>query len=317
MKILVIGRSYSTAFAQQKYATMKALDPSLRLCVVVPPEIGFFSRTLKAERHPDLTEEIAVVPGFGDKYLPTYCPNPIHLGKIIRQFLPDVALIEEDPHSPVGAVSSLLIQTLRPSAKLAFFTWDNLARQPRFPIGIIKRALTRYSFSQTDLIICGNSEAQLLLSSAKHYQGASTVLPQVGVEPYDPRAEANNARPVIGYVGRLVPEKGLALLFNALKELLHLQWQLKVVGSGPLSLEIQETWQPVFGERFSLQGAVAHKDVPNLLRSLDIFVLPSRTTPTWKEQFGLPWPGYDGRGCMRRILIRSYTRSLGRRGIGL
>jgi glycosyltransferase involved in cell wall biosynthesis len=35
-----------------------------------------------------------------------------------------------------------------------------------------------------------------------------------------------------------------------------------------------------------LAGRVAYEEVPAFLRSLDALVLPSRTTPRWKEQFG-------------------------------
>jgi L-malate glycosyltransferase len=288
MKLLVIGHSYATAFAQEKFAMMKELDPSLRLCIVVPPNVSYFSRTQAAERHPALSEEIAVIRSLAGKPPSTYLPNPLHLIRTVRTFSPDVVLIEEDPHSVVGTEACIVMRIFCPSAKLAFFSWDNLARRPKFPLSVIKRLLTKFAFAKTSLIICGNSEAQRLLGSSKNYLGSSVVLPQVGIAPFGVgRTGESNHRPVIGFVGRLVPEKGLILLLEVLSDLRHLNWELTVVGSGSLAPELRSRWQAVFGDRLTLKGPVSHVDVPDCLRALDIFVLPSQSTPTWKEQFGL------------------------------
>jgi glycosyltransferase involved in cell wall biosynthesis len=146
------------------------------------------------------------------------------------------------------------------------------------------------------LVVCGNQEAQRLLGYAKKYHGPSAVLPQFGIEyeKYQRNAKPEIARrvarqvgtPVIGFMGRLVPEKGILLLCEALDGVKHLPWKLVIVAGGPLEEDLQERWKPLFGDRLLLLGSGARADLPDYLKCLDILVVPSLSTPHWKEQFG-------------------------------
>ncbi len=289
MKLLVIGHSYVTAFAQEKFAAMKVLDPELEVRVMIPAQGRSTFAKYRAEVHPRLECKEVVVTGraFGGSHM-TYLLDPLRMIRILRRFRPEVVLIEEDPHSLVGVEAAFLTRWFRPQARVAVFLWDNLARCPAFPAGFLKRLLTRYTLSRCSLVICGNSEAQTLLGPSKGYWRASTVLPQVGIDPIlETRPREPRGIPTIGFVGRLLPEKGVVLLLSALSRLQHLAWRLTIVGAGPLFPVLQTEWKLIFGERMDLRNAVTHGEVPGCLKSLDIFVLPSYGIPRWKEQFGL------------------------------
>ena len=298
MKLLVIGHTYVTPFAQSKFAAMKQLDPSLQLRIVTPPEVGHVFMKHRYSRHPGLSlEETVVIPIIIGQTHMSYVLHPGLLSDIMRRFKPDHIHIEEDPHSLIGVESVSLAQLACPKATVSFFIWDNLAREPRFPLNLIKKTLTYYSFAHTDLVICGNLEAEHLLKSVKAYPGRTSVLPQIGVDPEDydgsyPKTLAENLgktpdAPLIGFIGRLVPEKGVLLLLEALLHLQMLPWKLLIVGSGTLREEIHTLWKSKLGERLILVDSVPHAQVSQYLRCLDIFVLPSYSTPVWKEQFGL------------------------------
>src|ERR1700687_3957462 len=92
---------------------------------------------------------------------------------------------------------------------------------------------------------------------------------------------------VVGYAGRLVPEKGIELLLRALESLPEHPWKLLLLGSGPLEDAIHRLWMPRFPGRIIHVPAVVLCDVPHYLRCMDIFVLASYATQVWKEQFGL------------------------------
>lgn len=298
MKLLVIGHSYLTPFAQSKYVAMKRLDPSLQLRIVTPPEIGHVFMRYRHSRHPGLTPgETVVIPTVVGQTHMTYLIHPPRLWNILRRFEPDHIHIEEDPHSLIGVETVSLARLACPKATISFFIWDNLAREPRFPLNILKRVLTRYSLTYTSIVVCGNTEAECLLKSVKGYLGRTAVLPQVGIDPEDydtpPSAQVRALLPVvpgepwIGFIGRFTPEKGLRILLEALVQLQHLPWRLLLVGEGPLMNDVWTYWQPLFGARLLCLEAVPHKDVPEYLKCLDIFVLPSYSTEFWKEQFGL------------------------------
>ena len=84
----------------------------------------------------------------------------------------------------------------------------------------------------------------------------------------------------VGYVGRMVVEKGLGELADAWQALSpqHPELHLVLVGSGP--------WEHEFRSR--LRGAERvhwlgyRRDVPGIMKSLDLVVMPS-----WGESFGL------------------------------
>ena len=89
---------------------------------------------------------------------------------------------------------------------------------------------------------------------------------------------------VIGFAGRLVPEKGLHTLLRALENLQR-PVSLLILGRGPLKEELKEVTrsrgiQAVFPEK------VSHEEVPNYLSAMDLAILPSETASHWKEQFG-------------------------------
>lgn len=298
MRLLVVGHSYVLSFAQSKYVAMKQLEPGLQLRLVTPFESGHVLMTYKVEIHPGLEpQEVVPFPSIFNQSHMTYILHPARFAALLKAFNPDHIHIEEDPHSLVGVETVFLARCLSRRGTISFFIWDNLARTPRFPLNVIKTAFTRYSFARCGLVICGNTEGQRLLTETKGYTGPSLVLPQVGLDldeytvPLPPELPEPLAKrddtPLIGFLGRLVPEKGVLLLLEALLRLQSLRWKLLFVGNGVLKGEISTRWKNIFGERLTYLDAIPHRTVSQYLRRLDIFVLPSYSIPTWKEQFGL------------------------------
>jgi glycosyltransferase involved in cell wall biosynthesis len=63
--------------------------------------------------------------------------------------------------------------------------------------------------------------------------------------------------------------------------------RLLIVGEGPLRQRIEEEIAcRGLGGRVTVQPRVPSSQVPDVLRRLHAVVLPSLTTPRWKEQFG-------------------------------
>lgn len=95
--------------------------------------------------------------------------------------------------------------------------------------------------------------------------------------PYS-NAELNappNTRWMIS-VGRLHPQKGHRLLVEAVAPLLlkHVEWRLMIVGDGPLRAELQQQIERSgCRDRIVLLGF--RQDVPRLLKTASLFILPS------------------------------------------
>ncbi|GAB4170633.1 MAG: glycosyltransferase family 4 protein [Thalassobaculales bacterium] len=282
MRLLAVGHSYVSPFAQAKYAALKRQGVSLRL--VVPPVAPHLFMPFPAERHPDLTaQEHVVLPAHFAGRVATWLPSPRRLARLVAAFEPDIIHVEEDPHSACGLLLALLARGPGRRAALSWFTWDNLDRRPPFPLDLVKRGMQRFGFGRARLVVCGNRAGQGLLA-AKGYGGPSVVLPQVGLVAADhagPPGIDHRARlpagPLVGFVGRLVAEKGVEDLAAAMQ---GLPGRLVTVGAGPLAGALAAAGALV-------QPPVPHAGVADWLKALDIFVLPSRTTARWAEQFGL------------------------------
>jgi glycosyltransferase involved in cell wall biosynthesis len=89
--------------------------------------------------------------------------------------------------------------------------------------------------------------------------------------------------PVVGFVGRFVPEKGVRLLMSALEQARE-PWRALFVGGGPLGDEIR-LWAKNQGERVRVV-TLSHDEMPAYVNAMDVLCAPSETAPHWAEQFG-------------------------------
>ena len=89
---------------------------------------------------------------------------------------------------------------------------------------------------------------------------------------------------VVGFVGRLVPEKGVDVLLDAL-ECVKLPWKAVIVGRGPLA-QLVKAFARRHEGRVHLVTDASHDLVPHYLNAFDVLCAPSRATPHWQEQFG-------------------------------
>ncbi len=208
---------------------------------------------------------------------------------LLKDLQPDLIVIENGP----GAFSYTQFLRARnkfsPASKAVFFTWWNLPYQARQPLA----ALEQWNLRQSDGAIAGNQDAADILRD-HHYHGPMLVLPQLGVDevvfsPGDPaavKAELKLQHFVIGYAGRLVPEKGIQTLMDALSAATF-NFDLFILGAGPL-LEDLKRWgaQLPAGQTLHIHPSVPHTEVARLMTAMDVFVLPSLSTSFWLEQFG-------------------------------
>ena len=90
--------------------------------------------------------------------------------------------------------------------------------------------------------------------------------------------------PVVGYLGRFVPEKGLHTLMRAL-EGLGRPWRALFVGGGPMAEDLG-AFTAAHPDQVRVLTGVAHDEVPAHLSAMDVLCAPSETTARWREQFG-------------------------------
>ncbi|MBN1430583.1 MAG: glycosyltransferase family 4 protein [Anaerolineae bacterium] len=261
-----------------------ARHSTIDLTVIVPPAWKDDRGMLRLERvhtagYRLLAEPIRFNGNFHLHYYPT-------LAQRIADFQPHIVHVDEEPYNLATFHAVRLAR--RAGAKSLFFTWQNIDRRYPPPFSRIEKWVLRH----VDYGIAGTEEAAEVWRT-KGYDGPMAVIPQFGVdpdifspEPRDQDASADDRPFVIGYAGRLVPEKGLDLAIEAAARLPG-KWLLSLAGDGPERerlIEMAGVYN--IGGSVHFPGPIASTDMPDYYRSLDALVLPARTMPNWKEQFG-------------------------------
>ncbi|GAC1314353.1 MAG: glycosyltransferase family 4 protein [Chloroflexota bacterium] len=281
MRVLIASKILVVSAYRDKLRRI-AEHPSVeRLVVITPPswnEPG--GRTLTFESATSTEPyDLRVAPiAFNGRYHFFFWPG---LGHIMREIRPDVVHLDEEPYNVATAHGAWL--AARTGAATVFFTWQNLLR--RYPLPF--RMIERYVYRQTGHALAGSQDALGVLR-AKGYRGAGSIVPQFGVDPelFAPAATVPAGPPRIGFIARLVEEKGVLVLIEALAGLAG-DWQLHVIGSGPLEADAQRRVAELgFSHRVTWERGVVSTDIPDRLRSFTVLVQPSVTRPHWKEQFG-------------------------------
>jgi glycosyltransferase involved in cell wall biosynthesis len=280
-KALVVG-------AYQTKAEALAAEPDIELTVIAPPYWREGAQRLALERSHTRGYELLTAPMLcnGSYHLHWY-PT---LGRLLRRLRPDLCHIDEEPYN---LATYLALRAARAvGARAICFAWQNLNRPYPPPFRWFEQAVYR----RADGILAGNHAAAQVLR-AKGYGGALQVIPQFGVDPglFRPKEPPDTVEPslrgrprplTIGYAGRLVPEKGLLVLAEALA-LLGGDWRLELYGDGPLRGELAARLAALgLAERATFHARIASTAMPGVLAGLDAVVLPSLTRPNWKEQFG-------------------------------
>lgn len=279
LRVLMICKACVVGIYQRKLELIGA-KPGIDLTVVVPPYWKDARGRLTLERVHTENYRLIVEPmRFNGNFHLHYYPG---LARIVREVQPHIVHIDEEPYN--FATFHALRLARRAGAKTLFFSWQNLFRSYPFPFAQVEKWVLR----RADYGVVGNEEA-IEVWRQKGYDGPLTVIPQFGVDPdvFSP-ADGSAERDVfvVGYAGRLVPEKGVDLLIRAVAELPG-RWVLRLLGDGPQRAALQELAGVYnISGSVSFESGIPSTDMPDFYRGLDAFVLPSRTRPNWKEQFG-------------------------------
>lgn len=227
------------------------------------------------------------------------------LQAVVDAFGPTHIYCDSDPASMMVRQA----KQVAPHARLWSLTAENMpqslgidlkkAAETRNPAGIasalVKAWLRRSARRRVDRVLTLSADGTALIEA----MGLTATQVPLGFDPrlFRPLPEAREAvraelgltRPTIAYFGRQTPEKGIHLLIDALDRIRDRDWQFLIddfIGTSAYAAQLQAQI-----ERLNLRDRVIffeskHEDMARYMNAADIVVLPSLSTPKWKEQYG-------------------------------
>lgn len=280
IRVLMLSKACVVGIYQRKLEEIARLG--IELLALVPP-------SWKDERGETPLERVYTT-GYQLETLPIRLNGNFHLhyypglGARLRAFQPHIVHIDEEPYNL--AAWQAFYHARRAGAKTLFFSWQNIARRYPPPFGWGESWLLR----NVDYALMGTESAAGIWRE-KGYTGPLQVVPQFGTDPAlfrpENRPPETSGQPfTIGYLGRLVEEKGVALLLEAAAQLAG-DWRLRLIGSGPQKAALLEQAARLgIAERLDMIEWMPSTEIPKEYARLDALALPSLTRPNWKEQFG-------------------------------
>jgi glycosyltransferase involved in cell wall biosynthesis len=292
LRVLMVSHTCQSRTEGQPKAERLAAMPEIDLKVLVPSRWRHYGKWRVA----DVPEKSAAYQvqrpmlawaGPAQFYLHFY-PR---LGRLLRSFRPDVIDLWEEPWGLVSAHACRLRDKLLPKTAIISETEQNLDRTLPPPF----EPFRRYTLRNADFLIGRSTEAIEVARSRGYGNGPAAVVPNaVDSELFRPMDQAVCRRQlgwpengfIAGYIGRLVERKGLADFLDALEQC-PADVTGAFVGDGEMQSEIaRRAGTPPLEGRVRLMNGRPLAELPTVMNALDVLVLPSRTVPTWKEQFG-------------------------------
>ncbi len=202
------------------------------------------------------------------------------LRALLRDRRPDLVQIEEEPNT--HAARQVLGAARRLDIPVVLFTHQNVELEQGWWAHWKQRRMLR---RLTGLVAGSDLAGTIVRRDAPSLPIA--VIPQLGaLAPHEPQHVPHEGL-AIGYVGRLVPQKGLDTLLQALARQRGANWRLTIVGDGPERERLEQLATELrLAARVRWTGGLPPEQVANLWPDLDVLVQPSLALRDWREANG-------------------------------
>lgn len=290
MRLLVIDKTLALPVNHRKWSRLITEHGHDVLCVTADTWIEA-QRTIRPQ--PDGSDlpirALPVIsPGYENRAFFTS-----GLADTIRQFRPEAIICFEEPFSAFAAQTTWLRNRIAPAVPLCFYSWYNLLpdRIGGYSYSFVYDATLAYVLKSASVVFCANPEAERFYE-AKRPGITKPLFFGVDVDVFTAggiKSDRPADRPFrIGYIGRMLAMKGIDTLLEAAAQLKpDLDFEMVLLGSGPDADSVtSQASQLGLSDRLTLIPSTAPEHVGPILKSMDVLVLPSRSMPYWKEQFG-------------------------------
>ena len=284
MRVLRIAHSSLTPELRQRERALARLYPDVELEVVTTER--WREAELDVDATPDDLFPVRTARSHLSQHIQLFVYDPRPIVRALREQQPHLIDMSHEPYSVAAAEILTLCNWYAPQAPIVMQTNQNILHNYPPPFSWLeRRAFRRVAAAYA----CSESVCEVL--RAKGFTKPAPIVPfGVNTQAFRPRIadEERSDRPLtIGYIGRMLPGKGLNVLADALAMIKGEAWQLLVVGDGPERASFEQKLRAAgLDQRAEIAGAVNFALVPEYFHRLDVLVIPTETTKRIREQFG-------------------------------
>jgi glycosyltransferase involved in cell wall biosynthesis len=284
MRVLRIAHSSLTPELRQRERALARCYPDVELEVVTTKR--WREAEIEVEAMPDDLFPVRTARSLLSKHIQLFAYDPRPIIKALREHRPDLIDMGHEPYSVAAAQILTLCSWFAPQVPIVMQVNQNILHNYPPPFNWFEqRAFRRVAAA----FACSESVREVV--RAKGFDKAVPIVPfGVNTEAFRPRpvrSEKSDRPLTIGYIGRMLPGKGLNLLADALEKLKDQPWRLLVVGDGSEREKFQRQLSEAgLLDRAEFTGAVTFSLVPEFFQKLDVMVIPTETTRRIREQFG-------------------------------
>jgi glycosyltransferase involved in cell wall biosynthesis len=284
MRVLRIAHSSLTPELRQRERALARCYPDIDLEVVTTER--WREAEIEVEATPDDLFPVRIARSLLSRHIQLFAYDPRPIIKALREHKPDLIDMGHEPYSIAAAEILTLCNWFAPQVPIIMQVNQNILHNYPPPFNWLEqRAYRRVAAAYA----CSESVREV--TRTKGFDKPIPIVPfGVNTEAFCPRPvrSQESDRPLtIGYVGRMLPGKGLNLLAAALEKVKDKPWQLLVVGDGPERQNFEHRLsESGLLERAEFTGAINFALVPDYFHRLDLMVIPTETTRRIREQFG-------------------------------
>ena len=317
MKLLAVSTSCWSAANREFYRRLNS--DGYQVIIAIPAVWNFGNKTLPAE-----PKEI------DDPALEFLQPTNFHhrlyllngLKQIIKNSKPDIIYFEGDPGSLQCAILGRIAK--KNGIKLFALSCENLSQNPiaviqregvkQYFSALIKYSLIKYSKKFIDCLFVINQDGLSYFTKMGFKKVVKTPLgfndfffkidnhKRIEVRK---RLEIGKNNVVIAYFGRLVHQKGIHLLIDAMKssDLTNCNLLIDKFSrySNSYQKQVQQAILSSSLKNHTLFFEAEHLEIADYMNASDITILPSISTKKWVEQYGRVVP--EAKACGNLLII--------------
>jgi glycosyltransferase involved in cell wall biosynthesis len=284
MRVLRIAHSSLTPALRHRERALARCYPDVDLQVITTKR--WREAEVEVDATPDDLFPVRTARTYLSKHIQLFAYDPRPIIKALQTHRPHLIDLNHEPYSVACAELLTLCGWFAPNVPIVMQTAQNIHHTYPPPFSWLEqRAFRRVAGAYA----CSETVVEVL--RAKGFTKPAPIVPfGVSTEAFRPRpagSKRSDGPLTIGFVGRMLPGKGLNVLAAALEKLKSEEWRLLVVGDGSECIEFEQRLTAAgLSDRAVYTGAINFDLVPAYFHQMDMLVLPTETTKRMREQFG-------------------------------